>query len=157
MFGKLTMSLEPYRMKIDEFQNAQHFENRRGEMVPYATFEHVLGLQRKDVRFRSVMGPWRKHMRENHGVEFTCVANTGYRVETFVGQLRAGIRTCKRGIKQLVKADKIVEGSKPGLSPAQTKACEFTQALAADAKMRLRGAARIVLKQCDDAPTMLKE
>jgi hypothetical protein len=84
IFGKITRSLDPYKLKLDELQERIHFENHRGEIFTYAFFEEALGLKRQDSRFKSVMGGtyagWRRFMRVHHGIIFIALANEGYRI-----------------------------------------------------------------------------
>ena len=148
-FGKLTKSLDPYRQKLAELQDREHFEGRRGEVFTYEFFEKALGLPRSDGRFKSVMHQWRKHMLSMHGVGFLCLANEGYRVpepgEQVVmaaGQVVSGIRRMKTGSKLANGA--IATGK---LAQHEKTNADFLLVVSSNAMEKLADASKLVMKQ----------
>ena len=148
-FGKVTRSLDPFRQKLEELQEREHFENRRGEMFTYDFFERALGLPRTDPRFKTVMYQWRKFMLKTHGVGFIALANEGFRALEPGEQVGAAARKVVEGTRRMRTGKQLAEGAIATgklLTHEKTNA-EFFIVVSSNAMSQLRDASKLVLKQ----------
>jgi len=148
-FGKLTRSLDPYRQKLADLQEREHFEKRRGEIFTYEFFERALGLRRHDTRFKSVMQQWRKFMRKMHGIGFLALANEGYRAPEPGEQVAMAAGEIVKATRHMKTGNELANGaiSTGKLEQHDKVNAEFMIVVSSNAMEKVKDASKIVLKQ----------
>jgi len=148
-FGKLTKSLDPYRQKLAELQEREHFEKRRGEVFTYEFFEKALGLDRHDGRFKCVMTRWRKFMLKIHGVGFLALANEGYRVPEPGEQVAMAASKVVEGVRRMATGNKLATGAiaTGKLEQHEKVNADFLLVVSSNAMEKLKDASKLVMKQ----------
>lgn len=89
---------------MDAFASAQ-----RGTVLLHHHLADVIGEDFKSMRYRTVIGAWKRKMLNEFGRSVTAMHGQGYRIDDVGQQIDAGGRTWKRGVRDMVKAVRTVE------------------------------------------------
>lgn len=78
-----------------------------GEVITYSRITEITGIDRKNNRWVSVTGAWRKRLQNDHGIILKAAPNEGFNVLDDNGKTDTIVDYVKRARNSFKKADKV--------------------------------------------------
>lgn len=116
---------------------------KTGQVVKYEEISAVIGCQRTDSRWQSVVTAWRKKLERESNVIMKAIENIGFEALTASGRVEFSAKVFKQAIRRTGRAANIAaKTNRSELNEEQRKVCDHIQNTGASLRLAAAQASR---------------